>query len=419
MQKTAQKRNMKDWLSEKTNISGIAAEKFFNPEFEQVMNSLRQSDDKVRAIASGQEINGEDPGTDAISLKDLLKGAKSNINRREYMSAVADLGRFHNKMFEIVSLFKKLDLNVDKVHHQFLFKDLGDQQRQQLVDLHKKFAAQHEAAFIKEAGIMDFFHNIGTKRGRSLAAWEKRYPKQVSKLKKETANLLSASEKIFTTLIGSLKEMSSARNARHVDNYVKATGRVKSIFDSYDAGFKTYYQDNIKNFLMQTDFLPKEETAPAVKVEDAKEIGTQEVAPAPSATTTVNAPPSEEVLQTTQHSNTIPSPPPANMSEGPPPMEGSVYEQIMTPGSLKPQPVPSAPPALPPTPEVESEPATGRAAIMPPPLAHRNFYNTLESLSGEDPLVLAGFIRKYAQKIQNSDPETSINLFKIARSIKV
>lgn len=434
MQKTAQKRDIFEKMKEKLSPSGQFAESFFNPEFKRVMESLRESDNKIRAIAVGKDVEGQDPGADAISLKDLLKSAHSNINRREYMSAVSDLARFHNKMSEIMEVIKKLNLNVDKVHHEFLFKDLGDEQKQHLINLHKKFAAQEvsiASEMVKRASIMDFLHNIGTKPGRARAAWEKRYPKQVGKLKKETSSLLSASQKLFEVLLSSLKEMSSARNGRNVDNYMKSASRIQGVFDKYEAGFKQYYQDNVKGFLMQTDFLPKPETAPAVKVEDSKELGKQEVV---GPRGTIPAPPSKEVVDLTKPK--VPSLPPQAVTPAKPavpslpPTPGATtpYEQIMGPGAAA-----LKAPAVPkiegdePLPEPEKGisstpppiPTTGRQAIMPPPLAHNNFYETLEAMSGETPLLLASFIRKYATKIQESDPETSINLFKIAKSIKV
>jgi hypothetical protein len=417
MQKTAQKRTLRDkYLKElaPSAISGRAAENFFNPEFKEVMENLRVADNKIRAIASGQDIEGQDPGSDPIALKELLKNAKSNLNRREYMTVVADLGRFHNKMSEISTAIKALNTNVDKVHHQFLFKELGDEQKKQLLNLHQKFASQYQAEMVKQSSIADFFINIGTKRGRALAAWEKRYPKQVNKLKKETINLLSSSEKLFTTLISSLKEMASSRAKRNVDNYVKSAQKINSVYEAYNTGFKTYYQENVKGFLMQTDFLPKEETAPAVKVENGKELGQQEVGKTP----TVNAPPSQDVINTTAPTtippsaspSTIPSPPPEGMDSEPPLKSDQVYREIQESGTipgLQPQRLP-----------IINPPPPGSPPQMPPTSAHRKFYDTLEALSGEDPLMLASFIRKYAVKIQDSDPETSINLFKIARSIR-
>jgi hypothetical protein len=74
MQKTAQKRSLLNKLREVTNISGIATEKFFNPEFQELMDRLRdQTDDPIRSIVSGEAIGNASPPDDAISLKELLK----------------------------------------------------------------------------------------------------------------------------------------------------------------------------------------------------------------------------------------------------------------------------------------------------------------------------------------------------------
>src|ERR1700677_4593204 len=139
MQKTAQKRSVINKLREMTNVSGLAAENFFNPQFKEVMENLREIDANIRAIATGQEIDGADPDPgntgDSRSLKDLLKSAKSNFNRREYMTAVAELGNFHKKFFDINQQIGKLHNKVNEVHHQFLFQDLDEDRKKQLHDL--------------------------------------------------------------------------------------------------------------------------------------------------------------------------------------------------------------------------------------------------------------------------------------------
>src|SRR6185436_11240322 len=193
MQKTAQKRSLLNKLREMTNVSGIAAEKFFNPEFEDVMNRLRdETDDPVRAIVTGQQIGEAEAPGDGLSLKSLLSSAKSNLNRREYMKSVADLGRFHKKMHDVVKILSGFRATLDSVHEKFLFKDLDDESKEHLHDLHNRFApkaaSRNQEYFLKQANILDFFANIGTERGRALSAWEKRYPKQVAQLKKSSAS---------------------------------------------------------------------------------------------------------------------------------------------------------------------------------------------------------------------------------------
>jgi hypothetical protein len=77
-----------------------------------------------------------------------------------------------------------------------------------------------------------------------------------------------------------------------------------------------------------------------------------------------------------------------------------------------------------PVPEDEA-PDTERSANLPIPLvsktpilAHQHFYESLESLSKEDPRILAKYISKYASSIQESDPEVAINLFLLVKRIK-
>lgn len=414
-----------------TNVSGIAAEKFFNPEFKKVMESLREKDNTIRAIVSGKEIEGADPGSDPVSLKDLLKSAKSNLNRREYMTAVAELGRFHKKVFDVKLLIDTLEKDVDAVHHEFLFRDLGEEHKKQLADLKTRFATTRRQTMVKEASIMDFFYNIGTKRGRALAAWEKRYPKQVSKLKRDTVSLLSRSEAVLSMMLGALKEMASARATRNVDNYMKAADKITKNYQMYDKTFKDYYVSNIEGFLKRPDVL-----APTSPVADAKELGKEEIpveqkpedkmqiptAFGPSIKTNVTVPP--------ESGATVPSPPP-DMSV--PPSSTPHSPTALAPGKIPtippapaaPTGIPASGPATEPSPPPSMAPESGEeyssdmlAKQMWGKASHKKFFASLEALAGESPLLLASHINKYARQIQGTDPETSIALFKISKSIR-
>src|SRR5690606_17601234 len=109
----------------------------------------------------------------------------------------AELGRFHKKIFDVVEEIKSVDLAVDKVHHEFLFKELGDSHKEQLRSLRERFKpASVEHYFIKEAGIMDFFKNF-SRRGRALRAWEKRYPKLAGEFRNKTSSMLIKSENLL------------------------------------------------------------------------------------------------------------------------------------------------------------------------------------------------------------------------------
>jgi len=506
MQKTAQKRSVLNKLREMTNVSGIAAEKFFNPEFQRVMESLREKDDQIRSLVAGESIGMGDPGNDSIALKDLLKSSKSNLNRREYMSAIADLGRFHKKLFDVVQQISKLSFDVDQVHHEFLFKDLDDEKKQHLHDLKSRFAHNHRMEMIKEASVMDFFYNIGTKRGRALAAWEKRYPKQVGKLKKDTAMLQGRSEALLQQVLSALKEMASARSTRNVDSYTKAADKITKAYQNYDKSFRDYYTTNVKGFLEKVELI-----SPTEKMDkkDTKQMGGQEVpigapdtikdpekqfgvpptvddpglqggaVPGTARPATDNIGPHPAILeQQRQEGESEPIPlvqrkapnvPSLDMPTnrvGPP---SGMSDPALSPTMLSPGQLGQAGPAIPSAPRVPSisqpgygsgvmlpsnppsrhtqpygsafmgSPAPGTQAGVAPPAnappaefksdqvaremgynveAHKQFYNALESLAGEDPIVLASFIAKYARKIQSTDLKTSIELLQIVKRIK-
>lgn len=411
MQKTAQKRSILNKLKEMSNVSGIAAEKFFNPEFERVMNSLRATDDKIRAVATGKEIEGQDPG-DSISLKELIKGAKSNLNRREYMTAIAFLGRFHKKLYEMSQSIDNLNTDVDQVHHDFLFKDLDEDQRKHLSEMKSRFAVARGYKLVSQAGIMDFLHNMSSERGRALAAWEKRYPKQVSKLKKDIANLISKSESILSNTLSALKEMATARATRKVDDYVKSAAKLTSLYNSYDKVFRDNYEANVKGFLEKQEFL-----SPSKKVENT-EIEKQEINPESPENSNLEIEDDEAFpLVNTKPSVTVPSPAPDFSLE-------DSYDEAVKPGSgLLAQPkLPSNMP-IPFTQEIEQpyeeiHEDELEEIIPPAKTSHKKFLNSLEVMATEQPELIAIHIKAYAKSIQSSDLETAVKLLKLSKLIK-
>ena len=381
-----------------TNVSGIAAEKFFNPEFKRVMESLREKDDEIRSLVSGSAIGDGDPGPDPVALKDILKSAKSSLNRREYMLAVSDLGRFHKKMSEVAQKISSLNFDIDKVHHQFLFGSedepiLKDEHKERLQYLKNRFA-QQQSNLIKQAGIMDFFYNIGTKRGRALAAWEKRYPDKAKPLAKQTAAMLGNSESLLEKTLASLKEMAAARAVRNVDTYMKAAGSITKIYEKYHNAFGNYYRNVVQPIIKDMDLGPPT----TVPMDTPPTLPSASVGP----------------------TGTVPGgPPPAPSVVSPSP--GPAMAPSLSPASPAPLDPNAGPPTLRSMPPMTPAPLGGTIAPPTPTLKssqHREFFTSLESLSQEKPLVLAAYITNYARSIEDTDPSTAINLFKIARSIK-
>jgi hypothetical protein len=242
MEITAQQRKWPTKLREKVNLKGKLLEQF-SPEFRELMDTLRDVDDKVRE--------------EATDLKDLLKVAKTNLNRREYMTAASYVGRFHEKMEKIYQELARLGNVVDVKHHDFLFGGLEPEHLEYLttkmspkMELYKKLQDLGKKASIeKEAGITDWWHNITTDRGRTLGAWEKRFPKYARELKNQTEALITKSEAFYALLINSLKVMASYRATRKLEDYLKTVSKLKERFRSYHTAFANYYNTQVKRFV--------------------------------------------------------------------------------------------------------------------------------------------------------------------------
>lgn len=425
MQKLAQTRGIVNKLKEYANIPAESAEKYFSGEFLKVMQSLRSADNDIRSVIMGKPIDGGTPGRDPASIKQLLKDTKTNLNRREYMAAIADLGRFHAKFIEVSNLIYGLSRNVDKVHHDFLFKDLkekherGEDDRFEHLKQLKKRLANPENYIVKEAGIMDFFHNIGTRRGRALAAWEARYPKVVQKLKENTLLMLNKSHGVYSTVLAQLDEMASARASRNIDQYMAAAKVITTALEKYDVAFREYYTKDVKPWMDKTEVFAEQDAA------------AESTAPPGITPAVVGVPGVGEGVAGPRPTLEMPPLPGATVPAVP-----AVTAPVVTaPAVDNGPPTQPNPPVVSPAAQLAQEKAQAGAEAalaqakkfkqMPKVnkaddavTAHAKFYRTLETLSGESPAILVNYINKYAKSIQTTDPETSIKLFSISKSIR-
>lgn len=388
MDKFAQKRSVLNQLREKINMPGNYLEGFFKPELDRVMTSLKELDDRIRAALTGQKIGNAEGPKDGLAAKDLVKSARTNFNRREYIAGLVDLGNFHKKMFDITQDISKFFVDVNKIHNKFLFEGLPKDYQDNLKSLREHMSTKAEfipqAYFIKQAGIMDFFYNVGTKRGRSLAAWEKKYPKQTRDLREGGSRLVEDAQKLLDNTLANLKQMGTARATRGPDEYMDVANKIKGDFERFDGGdkgFKAYYNNVIMPFL---------------KIKDSID----QMAPKPE--TPAAQPPVDNSTKTELGS--IPSPQPTEqepvfplVNQAPIQVQDSEIEEV--------------------APETQRNPPMG-FPDKPPITAHQSFYHSLQALSQEEPVILAGYISKYARSIQDNDPETAINLFAIARQVR-
>lgn len=254
MNKIAQRRGLLNKIREKANLGGKLVEKF-SPEFGRLMDTLREVDEDVRE--------------GALDLKDMLKAGRSNFNRSEYMTTISYLGRFHERMELVRWQFMKLLTDMKNSHNEFLFNDLDQEHKDYLFDkLPNKFKPKPKLASIKEAGVADWWHNLTNDRGRSLKAWEKRFPKTAKELRRSTERMLDRSESFLTLTLSTLKTLATLRATRKLEEYAKQAELWNTKFNAYDQTFAQYFNTIVKPFV---DTQKQNET---VKVQ-TPQVGTQ------------------------------------------------------------------------------------------------------------------------------------------------
>jgi hypothetical protein len=443
MQKNAQKRGLLDWISEKTDLGGIATERvpFLNhPGFKDVMDNLREVDDNARSIALGKAVGNGTAPTDGMSLKDMLKGAEESLGKNEYMRAAAYLGRFHKKMEDIVNVFSSFKSNLSDIHEKFLLEGLDPETREHISSLRGRLAYK-QYNFVKEAGIKDFFVNLfSDDRGRALAAWERIYNKNGFTLKADIKNILSISNSMFNALSRSFKDLSKARNKRLVGEYEAILSTILKSFPKYDASFRNFYAKNIKAYADKLVDKPLEVTPPSSKEESGKPSSKEKVqslnlpisAPLSSEQSTskefsppaMSAPSVSVPAKTLKEQTSIIPPPSSSPSVSLPHDTDKTFS--LPEGKI--QISPRSQTLFPPAPEaISSQPG---ALEIPIPTdektqvsgfgqAQAALISTLESLSNESPLIVKRYLAKYAAMIQKKDAKLAQSLIEIVNRIEV
>jgi hypothetical protein len=249
MDKIAQRRGIFNKLREKINSPGESLIGAFSPEFTQLMDKLRDVDEKARE--------------DAADLKGILKTAKSSFNRREYMTSIAYLGEFHDTVDKVIKTLKGLNNEANAIHNEFLFGDIEEKHKNYLFNqMPEKFKQKAKPASAqkaddgnaddsleKEAGVKDWWHNLTSDRGQALKHWEKRFPKQAKEIKRQTERMINRSEVFLNILQGAFKQLASFRATRKLEEYMKVVESFESKFNSYDASFNEYFNSTVKKYI--------------------------------------------------------------------------------------------------------------------------------------------------------------------------
>lgn len=401
-------------LREQANRPTGFLEGIFKPELERVMRALNELDDRIRSEITGTKIGKAEQPAIKMSAKDLLKESRKAFNRREYMTGVSDLAMFHKKLQTITNDIDRFFVDVNKIHHKFLFQGVNEEKLKRLREhMEPKAATLIADQLVKEAGLIDEIVNL-SRRGRGLAAWERKYPKETKALREGGLKMLEHADSLFEFMLTSLREMATARATRRPDDYMDIGNKLKGSFSKFDTAFKSYYTNAVQPWMRIKDEIDKQEQA-------------QQTTVAPSSSQTGKAELGSE-------------PPPSSPSGGPPtsstPLPGipspgggfvtvqpSQFAQRPVTPAPAPAPAATAPEVAPDTlknPPEPEPPVKVRVAPVNQPkvrVAHENFYKSLESMSQEDPRILCSYITKYAKSIQGDDPETAIKLFSIVKKL--
>lgn len=253
MEKLSQERGLLNKLREKTNITGKILESL-NPEFQEMMERLRSTDERIREHAA--------------QVKELTRGAKSLLNRRDYLSSAASISAFHERCRYISAELQKFISSVDMKHYKFLLDQFDDEQKEQLFgyDPNKEIKFDEEnaaddkvvtASLRKEAGLSDWWfkmtdpiadvaHNLTNSKGVAMRALEKRF--SISFLKELKVNsqvMVIKTQKFSQFLLAVLKKLATFLAKRNVDQYVALAKTFISKFTGYHDSFVKFYQKSI------------------------------------------------------------------------------------------------------------------------------------------------------------------------------
>ena len=279
MDKISQQRGFTDKLREQIGLSGRMLESV-NPEFQEMMEKLRSSDERIRSTAE--------------PLKALARSAKTNVARRDYLSSAAVMSAFHERCRYIAAELNRFNQSVDLKHYKFLLDQFDDEQKEKLfgydpnkeVDLSDEVAAVADglintAALKKNAAasdlwfkmtdpIADLATNLTQGRGAAMKALEKRFSISFLKdLKINSITMVDKTQRFLNVVLTAFKKLAIARAKRNVDQYIKIAKVLIAQFSGSKNGYHTlfvnYYEKNIVPLKLQHQKLSEEATIAAQK----------------------------------------------------------------------------------------------------------------------------------------------------------
>jgi hypothetical protein len=406
MQKIAQERHWLNKLREKTDVSGKILESI-NPEFAEMMDNLRKTDEKIRNQAAG--------------IKDIVKWSRTLVNRRDYLSASLNIAAFHERCRLMAFALEQCQSKVDLKHFQFLLDQFDDEYKERLFGYNPERSLKEEEplsyaqaneiskALIKNAGLSDFLslpisdmaQNLSASRTKAMRALEKRFSVGfLKKIKTDSIAMVDKTEEFLRYLLLTFKKLATAVATRNAEEYVANAKDFVKKFAVYHKLFLKFYNDNVvplRKFHDDAKTKALEEQSKNLHAvmpsQPGPDLGLGDTKPSPAAARQQSQ---EEVLNQLERAH------------------GPV-------GANKPAPSPNAsvPPTIMPPPEEEDK--TEKHVQFPPsplkvkPANHQAFIDSL--YKNADPLTLANSILRYAAVIEEDHEVDALKLIAIAEGI--
>src|SRR5258708_6824859 len=243
MDKLAQERGLLNKLREKVDVSGRLLESV-SPEFGKTMSRLRHADEKIRSYAE--------------QLRALVRQAKSDVRRRDYLSAAAAMSAFHERCRYIAAELERFRNSIDMKHYKMLLDQFDDEQKEQLFgydpvkDIKLEEAPKEDAddgiviaSLQKQAGLSDWWfkitdpladvvHNLTDQRAKAMKALEKRFSVSFLRdLKKNSITIVNNSEKFLHFLLAIFKKLATALATRNLNHYTEDAKKFIEKFAEY------------------------------------------------------------------------------------------------------------------------------------------------------------------------------------------
>ncbi len=396
LEKEAQRRSIRQWLSEKVAPRRKLTE-WSSPEYKEQMEMLRALDTEIRE--------------DAKSLSDNISYARKSLNKRHYLDVAHFINNINTTVKDIY--MKSRPLAAKRSEHE------------EKILTHRDFADPHANYFRTEAGIKDFFKRRYEERAKHMLLGQQ---------KRALTELYNQARTLITQVKDAFVALGTLRANGDVEAYLKILDELEEYRKNFEKEFKTIYDQHVEPLAAKVRERAKEDAAEGLqkgvwpdpernlevtypKPGDAElvvEMPADSVAPTPAAPRKFPEAPSMPRFPNVERPSWMPEQeqPPAPTPDIPPQVV-----TITTPEATPPAEEVVPTPAIPETPAAKSrkkKQAISMVGLKDPNLAEK-IYKAAEGLALTDKRAM---LIEYSELFDEAgDIETSMKLLALAEGI--